>query len=118
VATQLITKGQRLCELDGQILDKHKYDEIESMIAPLIPKYKTFFFMECNYLEDGKVLVRNIRTKYSYINHSRTPNTEIRLSPMRLIAIQDIHLGDELTVDYRNEPLSEAYISRPDKQFL
>lgn len=118
VATKLISKGHCLCELDGQVIDKSKYDETEAMLTPLIPQYMKFFFMECNYLEDDKLLVRNIRTKYSYINHSRTPNTEIKLNPMRLVAIQDISKGTELTIDYRNEPLSEAYLARPDKQFL
>lgn len=117
-ATSTIEAGTVLCALDGQVIERKHYAEIEDLVSPLISKYRKFFFMECNYLEDDRLLIRNIRTKYSYINHSRTPNTELMFDPMRVVALVRIWPDEELTIDYRKEPLTEAYLRRPDKKFL
>ncbi|GIU17877.1 SET domain-containing protein-lysine N-methyltransferase [Shewanella sp. MBTL60-007] len=110
--------GSLLCVLDGQILTVDKYNELESKLAPKIPNYKNYFFMECNYLGKNELLVRPLRTKYSYINHSRTPNIALHYDPLRLIALRDIRVDDELTIDYRKESLPESYVSNPEKDFL
>ena len=67
-------------------------------------------FMEWNALDTETLLIRPFRTKYSYINHSRSPNTMLARFPLRLTAIFDIDPGDELTIDYRREPLSDDYL--------
>jgi SET domain-containing protein len=117
-ATSIIEASTVLCVLDGQVVEHKHYAEVEALVSPFISKYRKFFFMECNYLEDDRLLIRNIRTKYSYINHSRTPNTKLILDPMRVVAMERIKPDEELTIDYRQEPLTEAYLQRPDKKFL
>jgi SET domain-containing protein len=107
-----------LAILDGQIMSQSKYNEIEKNIAKNIDIYKNYFFMEVNILDDKTYLVRPFRTKYSYINHSRIPNVKILQNPLRIIAIRDIESGEELTIDYREEKLSQEYLVREDKQFL
>jgi|TARA_R110001583_G_scaffold3285_1_gene21244 SET domain-containing protein len=108
----------QLCKLDGQVLSIDKYDEIENLIAEKISSYKNYFFMECNYLSDGKLLVRSLRTKYSYINHSRMPNVTLKNDPLRIVTTRDIEVGDEICIDYREEPLPKAYVNNPVKDFL
>lgn len=110
--------GTILCNLDGQVLLKSEYDNIESEISKNIRDYSNYFFMECNYLDDRKVLSRNMRTSYSYINHSRDPNVEIKYFPIRVVAIKEINKGEELTIDYRKEPLTKDYLIRKEKSFL
>jgi hypothetical protein len=43
-------------------------------------------------------------SKFSYINHSRTPNCEWVLSIHKIIANRDIEKDEELFIDYRLEP--------------
>ncbi|MEM3335623.1 MAG: SET domain-containing protein [Thermoplasmata archaeon] len=54
-------------------------------------------------------MVRPLRTKYSFINHSRTPNLEIDFATMEVKALRNIAKGEELTLDYRKECLSQEY---------
>ncbi|WP_192022654.1 SET domain-containing protein [Shewanella sp. WPAGA9] len=117
-ATDAIKDEQILYLFDGQVVTIADYEKIESLMAKDIAPYSNYIFMECNYLNNETLLVRNFRTKYSYINHSRTPNTEIRYHPMRLVAIKEIQVGEELTIDYRKEQLSDDYLTNPEKQFL
>lgn len=117
-ATDQIKGEQILYFFDGQVIPLEHYEKIELILAKTMGPYKNYFFMECNYLDDNTLLVRNFRTKYSYINHSQKPNTEIRYHPMRLISLSDIMQGDELTIDYRKEQLPNEYLTNPEKQFL
>jgi SET domain-containing protein len=43
-------------------------------------------------------------SKFSYINHSRTPNCDWVLSIHKIIANRDIEKDEELFIDYRTEP--------------
>jgi SET domain-containing protein len=117
-ATNAIHDGQILYLFDGQIVSIDDYKKIELLLAEQMGPYKNYIFMECNYVAENTLLVRNFRTKYSYINHSRAPNLEIRYHPMRLMAIQNIDHGEELTIDYRKENLPPDYLSKPSNRYL
>jgi|TARA_B100000809_G_C15045110_1_gene496962 SET domain-containing protein len=117
-ATNPIKKGSILCNLDGQIIEQGIYNQICKQLKPSIIAVEKYLFMECNYINETEILARTFRTKYSYINHSFRPKVVIKYFPIRIVAIVDIELGDELTIDYRCEPLTKEYLSRPEKQFL
>jgi len=74
--------------------------------------------MEWNALSVDILLVRALRTKYSYINHSRTPNVKILKESMTIISIVDILPNDEILLDYRDEPLNERYLNGHGKTYL
>lgn len=108
-----------LCELDGQVLTWEKYEDIkESLREYIVAPYDKYFFMEWNALSENILLVRSLRTKYSYINHSIEPNVKVIYKPLRIITIRDIEKDEELTIDYRNEPLSSIYLKSKSKGFL
>ncbi len=117
-ATNTIRKGSILCNLEGQIINQEVYNKISNQLKPSIVGIEKYLFMECNYINDTEILVRPFRTKYSYINHSFSPSVAIKYFPIRIVAIVDIELGDELTINYRCEPLTNDYLARPEKQFL
>lgn len=68
---------------------------------------------EWNALTTDMLLVRPRRTKYSFINHSRKPNcTVVNLeNRLHVRTITDIKEREELTLDYRLEPLPNEYVS-------
>jgi len=111
-------KGEILCILDGQILSIDKYNSLQKNISNHIENYKDYFFMECNYLDIHTCLTRAYRTKYSYINHSKKPNVYLAPYPLRLIVLDDLEADQELLLDYTKEKLSDAYMSKKDKEYL
>lgn len=117
-ALEYIRKNTILCLLDGQIMPWSRYHEIGEMLANQTGNLKDYFFMEWNALNKHTLLVRPLRTKYSYINHSRTPNTEILYNPIRVVATKDINPQDELTLDYRKEALPKEYLDGHGKTYL
>ncbi|MFQ3207543.1 MAG: SET domain-containing protein [Glaciecola sp.] len=117
-ATQSIKQDCILCLLDGQVIDKQVYDHICEALLPSVKGVESYLFMECNYLNDHEILARTFRTKYSYINHSSMPNVSVKYHPIRIVANQHIAQGTELTIDYRQEPLTKSYLAKPEKQFL
>lgn len=42
-------------------------------------------------------------SKFSYINHSRTPNCEWMVYEYLIIAARNIRTGEEITIDYRTQ---------------
>lgn len=118
-AKEDIESGKILTELDGQLMKWNEYYQILDDLTEDIGNKYVNRFMEWNCIgnkqgqkdsaENTLLLVRPFRTKYSFVNHSRTPNCALILEPLRLVAIRDIKKDEELTFDYRTEPLPDIY---------
>lgn len=108
--------GEIICILDGQIINGDFYDGLCKKID--LKEYQNYIFMEWNALSQDTLLVRAFRTKYSYINHSKTPNVAIKYNPIRIEVIQDIKNNEEILIDYSKEPLKQNYLQDQEKQFL
>mgnify|MGYP000383055675 CR=1 FL=1 len=104
-ATQFIAQGTPLGTLDGQIIPESLHSKFE-------------LTYEWNAIEVDTLLVRPYRTKYSYINHHRKPNLVLKGLPIVVTALKDIQEGQELTLDYRKENLSQTYIETTGKYYL
>ena len=115
-AKKPIQAGAILCELDGQKMDWDHYEKLRKTIN--LGEYQDYIFMEWNALDTKTLLVRAFRTKYSYINHSKAPNVEVKYNPTRIEAVKDIGEHDELVIDYSKEPLSEEYKTDKEKSFI
>ena len=115
-AKKPIQAGAILCELDGQKMDWAHYEKLRKTIN--LGEYQDYIFMEWNALDTKTLLVRAFRTKYSYINHSKTPNVEVKYNPTRIEAVKDIGEHDELVIDYSKEPLNEEYKNDKEKSFI
>lgn len=57
-------------------------------------------------ISEEKCLVSEAFTKYSLLNHSRQPNAVSDFKARHVVAARDILPGEEITVDYRLEPVS------------
>ena len=110
-ATTLIIKNAIIGILDGQLV----HQEAVNRVKIALPCYKTDIQDKCqllvewNAMPDSMLLVRPYRTKYSFMNHSRQPNCEVNNG--QIIALHDIYNSEELTLDYRKEPLSDEYLT-------
>jgi uncharacterized protein len=100
---RFITKNSILGILDGQYLS-----------------YSPFFLkaFEWNAIEENLLLIRPFRTKYGFINHNRAPNLILKQNPLVIIALRDIQENEEMTLDYRKEPLPKSYIQGYGVNFL
>lgn len=47
------------------------------------------------------------RSDFSYVNHAADCNCEVDITSRQLVSLRDIDPDEELTVDYRKEPLDE-----------
>lgn len=117
-ATEKILRSHILGTLDGQVVDWNQYELISRKLENDIGSYKNFIFTEWNALDKSTLLVRPLRTKYSFINHSYEPNLEIKYNPIRVVAIKDILKGEEFTLDYTKEPLRREYLEGHGKTYL
>ena len=63
-------------------------------------KLKNWYVM----LDTTSCITSDKYSKFSYINHSRTPNCEWVLNIHKIIANRDIEKDEELFIDYRLEP--------------
>ncbi|GGW89240.1 SET domain-containing protein-lysine N-methyltransferase [Alteromonas halophila] len=104
-ATDSIPEDTELGQLDGQLI-------------PETLHHKMQLTLEWNAIEENVLLVRPYRTKYSYINHSRTPNLKLVGIPLRVITTRAVKSGEEFTLDYREEKLSKEYIDTKGKYYL
>lgn len=100
-----IDKGVVLGSLDGQLIPWR-----------LHRKYN--LTLEWNAIDKDTLLVRAYRTKYSYINHQSVPNLVLLYDPLRVVALKRISKGEEMTLDYRKEPLPPEYIESKGKFYL
>lgn len=110
-----LRKGEILGTLDGQYISKELYEQIKKQTPANLHDY---LFVEWNAISPFTLLVRNFRTKYSFINHSRQPNLKIYIDDMSIRTIEPIPKNWELTLDYRMEPLGCEYIDGPGKDYL
>lgn len=114
-ANRDIESNEELCVLDGQLIS---YPEFELLTT----KRRDLPYIEWNAVSNEQLLVRMFRTKYSYINHSRTPNCKVMQGEDSFIYVltlsEAIKQGSEITIDYRVEPLPEKYISTHGKTYL
>lgn len=105
-ASEGFAAGEQLCELDGQRVPWSVYSRREG------------FSGEWNATTNDILVIRPFRTRYYYINHSRTPNLQVLENPLRVVALQDIAAGGELLLDYRSEPLPEEYMQTHGSTYL
>jgi hypothetical protein len=80
---------------------------LDGQLVPWDEQFSTAF--EWNAISESQLLIRPLRTKYSYINHSRSPNLQLEYHPLRVTALKGIKADEELTLDYRKEPLPKTY---------
>jgi len=111
-ATKAFGPGVELCRLDGQLMP---YAVLVSSDLHQIVDPST---LEWNALPDDIVLLRPVRTKYSFINHSFTPNCMLMGSPPILWTYSEIAPGEELLLDYTKERLPSAYLSGHGASYL
>lgn len=104
-ASDRIKAGEILGYLDGQEIPWALHQKYE-------------LANEWNALTPDRLLVRPYRTKYSFINHSRQPNLKLEKDPLRIVALTDISINEELTLDYRMEPLPEEYLRTHGQTYL
>lgn len=106
--------GETICALDGQVMPWSKYEELENELKSKLGELSDYFFMEWNCLRKDALLVRPLRTKYSYINHSREGRNlklkRIRDGCILIFVEEDVAEGEELLLNYNYEPLSDDYI--------
>lgn len=57
-------------------------------------------------LSEERCVISDRMTKYSLLNHSRNPNAITDFEGRKVVALRDIQPGEEVTVDYRREPVS------------
>lgn len=100
------------------------------MLAENRDRYTDPLFLEWNCLgnknyekdipENTLLLVRPLRTKYSFVNHSRTPNCKLirEKNSLKLVTIRNINKGEEFTFDYRTEPLPDIYYEEHGNTYL
>jgi hypothetical protein len=100
-----IGQGAVLVALDGQ--------RVSLADAPGV-----LFALEWNALSRTALLVREIRTSYGFINHSRAPSVRIDADRMVLVAACAGAPGAELLLDYLDQPLPAAYLAHPSAEFL
>lgn len=55
-------------------------------------------------LDNEECITSDKYSKFSYINHSRTPNCDWIMNIHKIIANRDIKKDEELFIDYRLEP--------------
>ena len=98
-------KGQCIFSLNGKIVNENFINNKN-------------FIGEWNAIKMDTYLVRDKRTSYGFINHSRSPNCFIDTNTMSIIAKNNIKENEELLLDYRREPLSKDYMDKFGNAYL
>lgn len=73
---------------------------------------------EWNALNDSTLLVRKKRTAYYFLNHSRSPNVRVSETGFQVISSRPIARGEELNLDYLEQPLPYRYLGLPNSGYL
>jgi SET domain-containing protein len=105
-ATEGFSAEEQLCVLDGQRVSWRVYSRRKG------------FSGEWNATTGDVLVIRPFRTRYFYINHSRSPNLQVLEDPLRVVALREIAAGEELLLDYRREPLPEEYMQTHGSTYL
>ncbi len=109
-AVKDFASGAVLGLLDGQMVDWASFNAAED--TQPYGEHGDNLFVEWNALSPEVLLIRPFRTKYSFINHSRNPNVCLLRDPLRVVATRAVAAGEELTLDYRREPLRKEYLEK------
>ncbi len=122
-ATKSIGAGHLLSVLDGQVFQCDDYEKLRERLSYGLGRLRNHVFMEWNALPGDRLLARPLRTDYSYINHSLTPNLQVMANQeftcqLELVTTRDIRYGDELFLDYNAEPLPRGYFDGAFSQYL
>ncbi|MBU2769310.1 SET domain-containing protein [Acidithiobacillus ferrivorans] len=122
-ATQDIGTGKLLSVLDGQVFQCDDYEKLRQKLSYGLGRLRNHVFMEWNALPGDRLLARPLRTDYSYINHSLTPNLQVTASQdlhcqLELVTTRDIQHGEELFLDYNAEQLPRGYFDGAFSQYL
>ncbi len=109
--------------LDGQLIDFDAYEQLHHHLGLGLGRLRTFFFMEWNAVSAQVLLARPFRTYYSYINHSISPNLEIKSasydsSKLLIRTLRAIPKDTELFLDYRKEALPLSYFQQQSSRYL
>ncbi len=100
-ATRAFARGETLGRLDGQEVDPGEHPTVVEAL-------------EWNALAPDRLLVRALRTSYGLINHSPDPNVAVASAGRGLQARRDVAPGEELTLDYFDQPSPEQYLAGPE----
>ena len=104
-AAQNIEKGTRIIQYIGARIPK------EESLWRLAEGNAYIFYFNDRYDIDGKILRNTAR----YINHSCDPNCDVTLTTRTIwiVALRDIHDGEELTYNYGYEYEPDSYQDFP-----
>lgn len=98
IVAEIIMKGDIIIDFsDPEIYVEKNFSELEQWRLES-GKYTG--------LSEEKCVISEKFTKYSLLNHSRQPNAITDFETRKIVALRDILPGEEVTVDYRLEPVS------------
>lgn len=121
-ASEDINANTTIGILDGQIISNDRYEKLRMSLSYGLGRYRKYFFMEWNALDDELLLARPFRTSYSYINHSTKPNLELIKSEngfnLKVVTLRSISKDEELLLDYRKEHLPRGYFDKPSSSYI
>lgn len=114
-SNQIIEKDILLGILDGQFMS---YLEMNNYLGYMKTNKILEEDLEWVSIDKDKLLVRNIPTKYKYINHSNKPNIKLYFNPIRLITLRKIEKDEELLLDYNEQIFNTNYLLGHGKSYL
>jgi len=97
--------GELLTVLDGQLVPAGGSDYV-------------LWQLEWNAVSATLLLVRALRTTYGFINHAREANLTIDADRRTLRSSRAVGTGEELTLNYLDQPLPPAYLNDPRSAYL
>ena len=98
-------KGEILTVLDGQVI-AHGND-LDFLTAH-----------EWNAISNDEILLRPVWTTYGYINHAVPGNLTFHLVDQTLRMAEDVTAGDELTLNYLEHGIPQAYLASEHGKYL